>query len=268
MKIFSVYTLWKLILVITFCSTYLISTASFSQCDIFLIEGTDDQSNNIQPSMPCMRYPTSSGTIIRYGVGEFNAPRNGMPDGHKGIDIILKEEQRQCIQNTDSIESEKFLVYSVGDGKVSYARLNGAIDQGLGFTIIIDHGQGLYSLYSHLAQDPKTNRCFPQNFVLSGGTLPVSVGDDVKAGDIIGYMGQLTSIEGNAYDGPTGNAIKTDQPIQLHFELFHEDPGKMSEGTISSITPVDNRGRIDPTKFLKKLHDIVRPNPPEYVRSE
>lgn len=250
--------------------------AVFSQCILHpealsgsgkLVDGLDEQLYS-NPLMPCMTPPTNlEGTIIRYGIGGYNAPRNGNADGHKGVDIILKYEQNACIHNTKSLPKQYFEVYAVGDGKISYARLNkgikkndkgieknSGVDTGLGFTVIIDHGKGLYSLYSHLAQDPKTNQCFPKKHVEEEGkTLTVKKGDAVKAGQIIGYMGQLKPVAATEYDGPTGNATKTDQPVQLHFELFHEDAGKNSSGTISKIASKEKRGIIDPTELLIKL---------------
>lgn len=72
-------------------------------------------------------------------------------------------------------------VYAVGDGKVVYA------DNFLGYgkVILIDHGDGFYTLYAHLS------------------SMSVGVGDDVKQGEIIGKVGDTGSV---------------DEPI-LHFEI-------------------------------------------------
>ncbi|RKZ22375.1 hypothetical protein DRQ20_03845 [bacterium] len=72
-------------------------------------------------------------------------------------------------------------VYAVGDGKVVYA------DNFLGYgkVILLDHGDGFYTLYAHLS------------------SMSVGVGDEVKQGEIIGKVGDTGSV---------------DEPM-LHFEI-------------------------------------------------
>lgn len=74
-------------------------------------------------------------------------------------------------------------IQAVYDGTVLYADWF----RGYGRLIILDHGQGFYSLYAH------------------GSELLVQVGDGVRAGQVIGRVGETGSLEGP----------------QLYFELRH-----------------------------------------------
>lgn len=78
-------------------------------------------------------------------------------------------------------------IQAVYDGTVLYADWF----RGFGQLIILDHGQGFYSLYAH------------------GSEVLVRVGDSVRAGQVIGRVGETGSLEGP----------------QLYFELRHRgDP--------------------------------------------
>lgn len=78
-------------------------------------------------------------------------------------------------------------IQAIYDGTVLYADWF----RGYGQMIILDHGQGFYSLYAH------------------GSELLVRVGDAVRAGQVIGRVGETGSLEGP----------------QLYFELRHRgDP--------------------------------------------
>ena len=72
--------------------------------------------------------------------------------------------------------------------------------RGFGTTIIIDHGNGFYTVYSHVTQ------------------VEINEDNQVRAGDVIAYMGDNSSINGS----------------QLHFEIWGQ--GK----------------KLDPEKWLKK----------------
>ncbi len=82
-------------------------------------------------------------------------------------------------------------VYAVDNGVVVYAGWN---DWGYGNVIVIDHGNGWQSLYAHLS------------------VVRVQCGQGVYQGDLIGDIGS------------TGNSSGP----HLHFELMHEDYGKVN----------------------------------------
>lgn len=63
---------------------------------------------------------------------------------------------------------------------------------GYGYCVIIDHGDGFRTEYGHMAWDP-----------------PVNAGDQVDAGDLIGYMGSTYDLAGGGYS--TG--------VHLHFTI-------------------------------------------------
>lgn len=201
-------------------------------------------------------------TTLRVPQGEFKAARVKARI-HQGVDLILAEEESKCLGQTPALPAEAFEVYAVADGTVVYARLNGeSFDKGLGFTVVIDHGDDVFSLYSHLAQDPDQNQCLPTDAVAKGESLSVKVGQKVLAGERIGFLGKTphpdkeTSPYFPSYDGPTGNALHTEQPIQLHFEFFQAPSCAKQDckpQTIAQIVPPAGRGRLDPTPFLKKV---------------
>lgn len=236
----------------------------------WLVSGHTSQPD--APRSDCLSPPTHPvHTKLRAPAGLFGAGRSsGTP--HQGVDLILNQEALQCLASTAQLPAEAFHVYAVADGRVVYARFNGGckkedkncdpFEKGLGLTVILEHGSGSYSLYAHLAQDIKTNACYPSAVKDRGGTLAVKVGDAVKAGQLIGYMGQLTRMtdsEADKYDGPSGNALRTEQPVQVHFELFNAPAGATDKAVvkkinqISDIVPKAQRGKVNPTKFLESL---------------
>ncbi|MCC8172752.1 MAG: peptidoglycan DD-metalloendopeptidase family protein [Parabacteroides sp.] len=83
-------------------------------------------------------------------------------------------------------------IYATGDGKVVYA----AWKQGYGNCIIIDHGYGYQTLYSHMSK------------------YNARVGQQIKRGEVIGYV---------------GNTGKSTGP-HLHYEVIvhgqHDNPSK------------------------------------------
>jgi murein DD-endopeptidase MepM/ murein hydrolase activator NlpD len=84
---------------------------------------------------------------------------------HTGVDIVANQSQG---------DKESYRIMAVADGTVAYAATNGIAGEGFGYTVVIDHGEGIYSQYSHMAAKA------------SSGI--VSVGVHVKAGDTIGFM--------------------------------------------------------------------------------
>ena len=97
-------------------------------------------------------WPCPSSYTITSGYGARNAPTEGASTFHKGIDI-------GC--------SSGATIVAAADGVVSFTGYFG----GGGNTVIIDHGNGLSTLYMHLS------------------AFAVSQGANVKAGNTIGYAG-------------------------------------------------------------------------------
>jgi murein DD-endopeptidase MepM/ murein hydrolase activator NlpD len=92
---------------------------------------------------------------------------------HKGIDIV-------CSQR------EKAEVYAALDGFVKTVEYS---KSGYGYHVIVDHGEGWETLYSHL----------------KGPVIYVKKGEQIQVGQVIGFM------------GATGNA----RGVHLHFEIRH-----------------------------------------------
>lgn len=257
------------------------------KCDISLMNSQDGITSWLKT---CATSPTNSKiTFIRNPGGLFKDPRlSGTP--HQGIDIKLQlDSSNQCSITTEAHSAKELAVRAVASGRVAYSRLNqGSCPKkcppdkdpktdkcpreclpdrdplsttGLGLTVIIDHENGLYSLYAHLAQDRDTIQCLPDSEVLIGATMPHQVGDCVQKGEIIGYIGQLNS-NLEKWDRPTGNATQTNDPAQIHFELFHTEPGKSSRGAIKDIIDPSQRGLLNPFDFLQA---VLASDPPIYI---
>lgn len=129
--------------------------------------------------------PSNSASMIFPTEGKISA---GFHTGHYAIDI----------SNSNSPH-----IWAVADGTImkviaDCVEGNFSCGGGYGNHVIIDHGNGLHTLYSHLA------------------SINVKVGDPVHQGDILGKM------------GITGRV--SDKDIHLHFEVHKngvkEDPKK------------------------------------------
>jgi murein DD-endopeptidase MepM/ murein hydrolase activator NlpD len=175
-------------------------------------------------------------TFIRKGNGEWNAPRDG--GAHGGVDIIT---------NMSLDHQSSYAVKSVAQGVVAYSRINGTQETGYGNLMVIDHENGCYSLYGHLASSPFT----PMN---PGGNLLRKVGDKVGPGETIGYFVDIKSDVDS-----TGNARRTapEARHQVHFELIAAPSGRKGDGSLKIILKEDGR-REDPTGFLKTLGYSVK----------
>lgn len=258
---------------IAIINSAILKAAEDFECKVSPMNSQDAITNWLKK---CATSPTNSkNTLIRDPDGLFCAPRlSGTP--HQGVDIKLKlNSSNECMIDTRKYSAKDLAVRAVASGKVAYSRLNNGScpkggcppdrdplsTTGLGLTVIIDHGNGLYSLYAHLAQDRNTIQCLPDSEVLTGETMPHKVGDCVEKGEIIGYIGQLGS-DLEKWDRPTGNATQTTDPAQIHFEIFQTNQGKSSTGSIKDIIDPSNRGVLDPSDFLKHVLGL---DPPTYT---
>ena len=137
---------------------------------------------------------------------------NGYGDGrsfggkrtHEGIDIMSSHD-----------EAALFKIRSVSDGvveKIGWLKLGG-------YRIGIRSDRGIYYYYAHLASYAPNIKC----------------GDRVKAGEIIGYMGNT----GYGAEGTTGKF-----PVHLHFGIYIKDG--------------ESEKSINPFYLLKMLEDKSR----------
>ena len=122
---------------------------------------------------------------------------------HKGIDIAC---------------SRGVPVVAVKDGVVTRASWNG----GYGECVIIYHGDGISSLYAHLDNSGK-NGNLPYKGSNGKPTYHVKVGDAVKAGQVIGYVGttgrstgyhlHFGVIDTNTYTNLGGNYVNPNKSL-------------------------------------------------------
>jgi hypothetical protein len=174
-------------------------------------------------------------TVMRGGPGAFASSRGNAL--HKGVDIVAVES---------STDKSIYVVRAVAGGLVAYAQFNGeAAESGYGYTVVIDHGDGLYTLYAHMA-------------TLASGGL-VSVNQEVESGQVIGYMADLANGEKSS-GNVLANVVAPYDKIQLHFEEFTAAVGRRSS---TSIAVLKEGGELkDPTADLKNLGYTSNDNPP------
>ncbi len=179
------------------------------------------------PKIAFERSPTRLDTTqLRGGSGAYAAPRAG-GKRHSGVDIVA---------NQSSIDRSAYEVYAVHAGKIAYARTNESEDGGYGYTLVIDHGDGFYTLYAHLAR------------FASAGLPPPKVGDPVRAGDRIGYIADLSSGELSSGNAKAKSVASADK-IQLHLEVFTAPPGRDSTESLESVKK--GGSSVDPTPALQ-----------------
>lgn len=171
--------------------------------------------------------PTSvDTTLMRGAVGSILANRTTNKK-HTGVDIVA---------NQSAADREVYRVMAVRPGTVAYGQINGSETSGFGFTVVIDHGDGVYTQYSHLA--------------VRASRDVVKVGDKVSAGQTIGYMGDPAN--GERSSGNTeASSVKPFDKIQLHFEVFRAPAGAQSRTTLTALK--NSCEWLDPTAELKRL---------------
>lgn len=177
-----------------------------------------------------------SKTYIRKGFGEFGAARKGGDATHKGVDLT---------RNTSDSDAAATAVYAIASGTIAYSRVNGSPTDGYGNVIVVDHGNGCYSMYAHLASKPFTP-------AKPGGNLEISVGDSVNLGQLLGYFVDIKSDTAS-----TGNAVRTDPAAreQVHIQMIEAPSGRKDKGTGSLAGSIlrEDGITVDPTSFLLGL---------------
>jgi murein DD-endopeptidase MepM/ murein hydrolase activator NlpD len=124
-----------------------------------------------------LSWPTQSRRVARY-FGKERHPQFETYTFNSGIDIEIPKVSQSSERPSD--------VICVSNGKVVFAQWssNPGI-RSYGKLVIIDHGGGYYTLYSHLS------------------TIFVKLGEEISAGQIVGRVGDITS---------------SDEPF-FHFEI-------------------------------------------------
>jgi len=142
-----------------------------------------------------MNFPTKNNRVTsKYGWRDLS----GRLDYHSGIDC-------GCLDNNNPTNDG---IYAIEDGVVRVSKMN---EGGYGHYVVVEH-DGYCSLYAHLKQ------------------RLVRVGDSVKAGDIVGNMGN------------TGNSFG----IHLHFEIRDVEYGRFWERWSNS----EPRHAVNPKCFM------------------
>jgi hypothetical protein len=152
----------------------------------------------------------TSTTLLRGGPGAFGAPRG---DGatHQGVDVVA---------NQSSNDKSIYQVRATATGQVAYAQINGSATSGYGYTVVIDHQNGFYTLYAHLA--------------INASAGLAAVGQAVSQGDIIAYLADLANGEKSSGNVLASVVAQYDK-IQLHIECFEAPQGRSSTGTLAVI---------------------------------
>jgi hypothetical protein len=165
-------------------------------------------------------------SLLRGAPGAFGAPR-GAGHTHQGVDIVA---------NQSSEDKSIYQVRATSDGTIAYCQINGSATTGYGYTIVIDHQNGFYTLYAHLA--------------INASSGLVTIGQAVSQGDIIGYLADLANGEKSS-GNVLANVVAPYDKIQLHLECFEAPPGRSSTGQLRDIK--DGCTLDDPTSRLGAL---------------
>ena len=168
----------------------------------------------------------TTASLLRGGPGAFGAPR-GAGKTHQGVDIV---------SNQSSMDKSVYQVLATADGLVAYAMINGTATTGYGYTLVVDHQNGFYTLYAHLA--------------INASWGIVTLGQAVSQGDIIGYLADLANGEKSS-GNVLANVVAPYDKIQLHIECFEAPAGRSSTGALSDIKGGSTLD--DPTASLMSL---------------
>jgi murein DD-endopeptidase MepM/ murein hydrolase activator NlpD len=172
-----------------------------------LNDPTGRQAGSRLPDRETIQERVTNSPIVgaRGSVNEADRPGEG--SGDYGSRRVTADGTVGRHQGTDFQASEGTSVFATGDGTVVDLQPNPSAT--FGNQVVIDHGEGVYSQYSHL-QD---------------GSVTVSPGDAVSGGDQIGAIGR------------TGNVPRAGDS-HLHYELRVGGPQPSVAGG-RTVDPMD-----------------------------
>ena len=98
------------------------------------------------------------------------------------LDFVNKTNVYPGSHNTTIYADQGSAVYAVDNGEVIFADYDNAWNGGYGSVVVIKHGEGLFTIYCHLLPAEESGREF------------VSIGDQVEAGQCIGFAGSSGNI--------------------------------------------------------------------------
>lgn len=170
--------------------------------------------------------PTATAMFrLREASGEYLAGR--AKGAHAGVDLVATKL---------SADKSLFRIMASGGGVIAFAR--NSDPRGYGYTIIIDHQNGEYSLYAHLAEQ-SSKSC-------------VKVGDPVQAGQVIGFVYDPATGEMSSGNAAAKTGVRPWEHIQVHVELI-KAPEKGRSSTTTSA-PIKTDATIeDPTPRLQAV---------------
>lgn len=174
--------------------------------------GTIEAPKDLQDKDKFHKWPTPKSKIVTSNYGNRKSPIRSGYEMHTGIDI----GPRKYRVNGDPI-------VATDSGIVVYAGINGSLSSGYGYTIQVDHGNGISTLYAHLSK------------------MLVNVGDYVTKGQVIAEM------------GTTGSSTGT----HLHFEIrknytSYEKPWSYLGSTTNSSSGVPHASKFS-TDYQESL---------------
>lgn len=143
-----------------------------------------------------MIWPVEGNAVVVEG---YPAYSSGNP--HSGIDIFIHDREGNGYDSKGNSLSYRSPIHASQSGVVVEAYNNGEWNTGYGNYCVVDHGNGIQTLYAH------------------ADVIYVSEGDTVEKGQTLGLIGK------------TGNATAP----HLHFEVRTVN----DDGTIQRVDPLD-----------------------------
>jgi murein DD-endopeptidase MepM/ murein hydrolase activator NlpD len=137
-----------------------------------------------------------------------------------------------------SANGEDFCVMASAGGVVAF--VGNTDPEGYGYSVVIDHGGGEYSLSAHLAEQ-------------ASKAVGLKVGDILKAGQTIGYVYDPVTKEMSSGNASHTVGVQPWEHIQVHVELIVAKQAGLRPSVTAGLVKQFGATIVDPTPRLVGL---------------